>query len=80
MRPPSINDTRFRKGQAKRSATVNDYYESQRKVDDLWRSPRAWAKMAMINTAKMAWFSSDRSIAEYAAEIWKVPFDAVKRP
>ena len=62
------------------AADFDSYYEAQRRVDDLWRSPKAWAKMAMINTAKMAWFSSDRSIAEYAAEIWKVPFDAAKRP
>jgi starch phosphorylase len=29
----------------------------------------------MLNTARMAWFSSDRTIGEYAQNIWKVPFE-----
>ncbi len=56
------------------------YYETQRAVDALWRSPREWTKVAMTNTAKMAWFSSDRSIAEYAKDIWHVPFDGSGTP
>jgi starch phosphorylase len=31
----------------------------------------------MLNIARMAWFSSDRTVGEYAQEIWEVPF---KRP
>jgi starch phosphorylase len=57
------------------AADFASYYETQRRIDELWRSPRDWARIAMTNAAKMAWFSSDRSIAEYAADIWRVPFD-----
>ena len=57
------------------AADFDSYYATQRAVDELWRTPSDWAAMAMTNTAKMAWFSSDRAIAEYAQEIWQTPFD-----
>jgi starch phosphorylase len=49
------------------------YAEAQRRVDDLWLEPRKWYAMAIRNTAHVSWFSSDRTIREYAAEIWGVP-------
>ncbi len=30
--------------------------------------------MSILNVARMAWFSSDRTIREYAEDIWDVPF------
>jgi starch phosphorylase len=53
------------------TADFVDYEATQRKVDTLWRDRNAWVKASMINTAKMGWFSSDRAIGEYAAEIWR---------
>lgn len=51
------------------------YVACQDKVSELYRNPDAWARTAILNTAKMGKFSSDRTIAEYAAEIWDVaPF------
>ena len=51
----------------------DSYAATQRDVDDLWHSPRKWYSMAIRNTAHMSWFSSDRTIRQYASEIWGVP-------
>jgi starch phosphorylase len=39
----------------------------------LWGEPEGWWRSAIMNTAGLGWFSSDRSIREYASEIWHVP-------
>jgi starch phosphorylase len=49
------------------------YWAAQRRVDRLWRDPAGWTRAAILNTANMAWFSVDRTIAEYAAMVWNVP-------
>jgi starch phosphorylase len=49
------------------------YAAAQRAVDDLWIKPRKWYSMAIRNTAHVSWFSSDRTISQYAKEIWGVP-------
>jgi len=48
------------------------YSESQKKVDAAFLDRTRWAKMAILNTARMGKFSSDRTIAEYARDIWKL--------
>lgn len=50
----------------------DSYCDSQRKVEARWRDQKAWRRAAILNTARVAWFSSDRTIREYAEEIWKV--------
>src|SRR5262249_33587045 len=40
-----------------------------------WLSTSDWTRVSMLNIARMAWFSSDRTIGEYAQNIWKVPFE-----
>lgn len=49
------------------------YRAAQQRVDELWRSPAAWRRAAILNIAGMSWFSSDRAIAEYARDIWGIP-------
>ena len=49
------------------------YAKAQRQVDALWSEPSRWHEKAIRNTASMAWFSADRTIREYAREIWTVP-------
>ncbi len=53
-------------------ADYDSYVTTQEKVDALYRQPEAWARMAIINMANMGMFSSDRTIAEYARDIWQV--------
>jgi len=54
-------------------ADFADFAEKQRHADPLWVDPAAWTEKAILNTARMAWFSSDRAIREYAKDIWNVP-------
>lgn len=46
------------------------YAATQREADGAYLQPDAWARRALLNTARMGWFSSDRAIREYAADIW----------
>ena len=55
------------------AADFEAYFEAQRRVDQLWLSSYDWTRASILNTAHMAWFSSDRAIGEYAADIWHVP-------
>jgi starch phosphorylase len=52
-------------------ADFDSYWDAQKKVEDLWHNPTQWWRSAVLNTARMGWFSSDRTIREYATEIWK---------
>ena len=47
------------------------YYAKQREIDQAYVDRAQWTRMAALNTARMVWFSSDRTIAEYADEIWR---------
>jgi len=49
------------------------YEATQRKIDELWRDRDRWRAMAILNTSNSGWFSSDRTIREYARDIWNVP-------
>jgi len=48
------------------------YCDAQARVDAAYRDPKRWAKMAILNTARMGKFSSDRTIREYAKDIWNL--------
>jgi starch phosphorylase len=47
------------------------YYAAQRNVDSVFKDRAKWFRIAAMNTAKVGWFSSDRAIRGYMAEIWK---------
>ncbi|WP_312669505.1 glycogen/starch/alpha-glucan phosphorylase [Stutzerimonas nitrititolerans] len=53
-------------------ADFEAYWQAQREVEKRWRDPARWWRSAVLNTARTGWFSSDRTIREYAEEIWKV--------
>jgi starch phosphorylase len=48
------------------------YAEAQRAVERLWQDEVAWRRKTILNTAHVGWFSSDRTVREYAEEIWRV--------
>jgi starch phosphorylase len=54
-------------------ADYRSYVDAQAKVDEAYRDKSKWAKMAILNTARVGKFSSDRTIQEYADEIWHLP-------
>jgi starch phosphorylase len=54
------------------AADFDSYAATQRQIDALWRDTAAWQAMAVRNTAQVGWFSSDRTIGEYARDIWGV--------
>ena len=43
------------------------------RLDARWQATPAWTRASILNVARMAWFSSDRTIREYAQDIWHVP-------
>jgi starch phosphorylase len=51
-------------------ADFDSYVAAQARVDALYEQPEAWAKKAIVNVAGMGFFSSDRTIREYAREVW----------
>src|SRR6476619_6286197 len=51
-------------------ADLADYVRTQERVAALYADPEAWARKAILNVAGSGKFSSDRTIAEYAASIW----------
>jgi starch phosphorylase len=53
-------------------ADFRKYSDCQARVDAAFRNPHRWAKMAILNTARTGKFSSDRTIREYARDIWKL--------
>ena len=53
-------------------ADYADYVATQEKVDELYRQPTEWTRKCILNVAGMGMFSSDRTITEYANDIWGV--------
>lgn len=53
------------------AADFDAYAKAQRDVDTLWADKQSWNAKAVRNTARMGWFSSDRTIRQYASEIWR---------
>ncbi len=53
-------------------ADYDAYVQAQARVDERFRDPQAWARSALLNVAGMGRFSADRTIREYAREIWHI--------
>ncbi len=61
-------------------ADFRSYAEAQKRAEEAYKDTARWAKMAMLNVAKCGKFSSDRTIEEYAKEIWKLEKVTVEVP
>ncbi|MBB5667141.1 starch phosphorylase [Rhizobium leguminosarum] len=53
------------------AADFDAYAQAQREVDQIWTNQSDWYTKTINNTARMGWFSSDRTIRQYADEIWR---------
>ncbi|MCG8016876.1 MAG: glycogen/starch/alpha-glucan phosphorylase [Candidatus Thiodiazotropha sp. 'RUGA'] len=53
-------------------ADFDAYMGISDRADGIYQQPDLWNRMAILNTARMGYFSSDRTISEYAAKIWQV--------
>jgi glycogen phosphorylase len=53
-------------------ADLKSYLEADERLCELYAGPAGWSRKAILNVAGAGKFSSDRTIAEYAAEIWNV--------
>jgi starch phosphorylase len=54
-------------------ADLQDYADTQAKVERLYADSRQWNRKALLNVCRAGRFSSDRTIGEYAKEIWHLP-------
>jgi starch phosphorylase len=54
------------------AADFDSYAAAQRKMDGIWNDKADWYGKTIRNVARMGWFSSDRTIRQYASEIWGV--------
>jgi len=52
------------------TADFDSYYTVQRQIDACWSDKSDWWRKSVLNTARMGWFSSDRTIRQYARDIW----------
>lgn len=53
-------------------ADFDAYCQAHQAIDALYRDSSAWAKKAIINTANMGKFTSDRSVLDYVDQVWKI--------
>jgi glycogen phosphorylase len=49
------------------------YRVAQANVSALWGRKKIWTEKSIVNSASMGWFSSDRTIRDYARDIWQLP-------
>ena len=53
-------------------AALRSFIDAQQQVNEAYKDQDEWTKKSILNTASSGWFSSDRTIKQYADDIWKV--------
>jgi glycogen phosphorylase len=61
-------------------ADFRSYLQAQAEVERAYRDPERWTRLSILNTARMGRFSSDRSIADYSRDIWRVEPVPIRLP
>ncbi len=69
---PIHDELMFRNDEYFLLADFKAYVEAQKEVEKLYNDKDYWAKMCLINIAQSGFFSSDRTISQYAEEIWNI--------
>ncbi|MGH8431834.1 MAG: glycogen/starch/alpha-glucan family phosphorylase, partial [Solimonas sp.] len=67
-----LRDVLLRRDTYMHLADLTAYLEADRRMLELYAQPQEWTRKAILNIASSGRFSSDRTIAEYASEIWDV--------
>uniref|UniRef100_A0AAQ4S0N3 Alpha-1,4 glucan phosphorylase n=1 Tax=Gasterosteus aculeatus aculeatus TaxID=481459 RepID=A0AAQ4S0N3_GASAC len=75
-----LTDMLFKFDRFKVFADFEDYIKCQEKVSKLYQNPKEWTKMVIRNIAATGKFSSDRTITQYATEVWGVKPTDLKIP
>ncbi|MCU7852242.1 MAG: glycogen/starch/alpha-glucan phosphorylase [Candidatus Thiodiazotropha sp. (ex Monitilora ramsayi)] len=68
----TITDNLLNADHFKVLADFQSYLDISDQADKAYRTPDEWNRMAILNTARMGYFSSDRTIQEYAQKVWNV--------
>ena len=66
------NELMFKNDEYLLLADFDAYKHAQTRVQERYQDKAGWAKMCLINIAKSGFFSSDRTIKQYADEIWNI--------
>ena len=53
-------------------ADFASYVETQERAAKVWQAREEWTRMSILNVARSGWFSGDRTVLEYARDIWGV--------
>jgi len=61
-------------------ADIQSYLAAQEQVDLVWRQPAVWTRSAILNVARIGYFSSDRAVREYAEQIWHATPTRIRMP
>ncbi len=72
LRYRAITDNLLNSDHFKVLADFQSYMDISDRVDSVYLNPDDWSRMAILNTARMGYFSSDRTIQEYAKKIWHI--------
>ena len=79
MLTEAINTIRWRNDNYLVCHDFEDYVRAQAEVDSCYLNEERWTRMSILNTLRSGKFSSDRTIQQYADEIWQIkPFVAHK--